>query len=160
MSVDQENDKPPKAHRELSQLMRLHERIMAELQDVRAELEAPSTAAVLRKLRNSTSTAPDEAFGRITASVEEAIRALQVFESEVKRELLADQEDVALEGLPDLPPALSRFLAERSQREGFSYVIDEDEVRGWIIRWKEYTDEGTIRGYGQIYERPHAWLEE
>lgn len=160
MSVDQDQEQQSdsRARRELSQLMRLHERLMGELQDVLTELEAPTTVEILRKLRNSTSAAPDEAFAGITASVEEAIRALQVFESEVKRELLSDDETVSLEGLPDLPPVLARFLAERSQEPGFSYELDQDEVRGWIIRWKEYTDEGTIRGYGHVYERPHAWL--
>lgn len=158
MSVDQEKDAT--AHRELGQLVRLHERILGVLQKVRSELEAPSTESILRKLRNSTATAPDEAFAQITASVEEAIRALQVFESEVKRELLADQDDQVLEGLPDLPPALARFLAERSQQPEFSYEIDQDAVRGWIIRWKEYTEKGTIRGSGHVYERPHAWLDQ
>ena len=38
--------------------------------------------------------------------------------------------------------------------------VDQDPVRGWIIRWKEYTHRGTVRGYGQICERPYAWLED
>lgn len=158
MSVEQQKDANDDARRELAQLMRLHERLLGELQDVLSELEAPTTTSILDRLRKSTSSAPDEAFAGITASVEEAIRALQVFESDVKRELLADREEIVLEGVPDLPPALARFLAERSQQPGFSYEVEQDEVRGWIIRWKEYTSAGTIRGYGHVYERPHAWL--
>jgi hypothetical protein len=36
----------------------------------------------------------------------------------------------------------------------------QDEVRGWMILWKEYTTRGTVRGFGQFYERPYAWLED
>ena len=36
----------------------------------------------------------------------------------------------------------------------------QDEVRGWVIRWKRYTLRGTVQGYGQFYERPYAWLED
>jgi hypothetical protein len=33
-------------------------------------------------------------------------------------------------------------------------------VRGWIVSWKEYTNRGTVRGYGQFCERPYAWLDD
>jgi len=49
---------------------------------------------------------------------------------------------------------LARFLSERTQFPGF-----KDEVRGWVIRWKEYTHRGTVRGCGQFYERLYAWLD-
>ena len=44
--------------------------------------------------------------------------------------------------------------------ERFSYEVRQDSVRGWVIAWKEYTAEGIVRGFGQFYERPYAWLEE
>ena len=51
-------------------------------------------------------------------------------------------------------------LWQRADQPGFNYWVDQDSVRGWIIRWKEYTHRGTVRGYGQICERPYAWLED
>jgi hypothetical protein len=59
-----------------------------------------------------------------------------------------------------MPAYLQRFLAERSNGPAFSYEVSQDEVRGWVIRWKEYTDQGTVRGFGQFYERPYAWLDD
>jgi hypothetical protein len=59
-----------------------------------------------------------------------------------------------------MPAYLERFLAESSSQAGFSYEVIQDEVRGWVVCWKEYTHRGTVRGYGQFYERPYAWLEE
>ena len=63
-------------------------------------------------------------------------------------------------GVPDLPSPLQRFLAERTQFPGFTYEVVQDEVRGWVIRWKEYTARGRVRGFGQFYERPYAYLDD
>ena len=65
-----------------------------------------------------------------------------------------------IEGITNMPAYLQRFLAERSQEPGFSYEVAQDPVRGWIVSWKEYTNRGTVRGYGQFYERPYAWLDD
>ena len=43
---------------------------------------------------------------------------------------------------------------------GFTYEVIHDENRGWIIKWKEYTAKGSVRGSGQFYERPYAWIDE
>jgi hypothetical protein len=59
-----------------------------------------------------------------------------------------------------MPAYLQRFLAERSQEPGFRYEVESDPVRGWIVSWKEYTNRGTVRGYGQFCERPYAWLDD
>lgn len=158
MAVEEEQTEQEK--RDLSQVMRMQERLMARLQEVRTELDAPATERILRKLRDRCGGTPEEAAGGVTAAVEEAIRSLQLLESEVKRALFADSNGPTTRGLPDLPAPLARFLAERSQLPGFSYELSEDPIRGWVIRWKEHTDDGTIRGYGQLYERPHAWLED
>ena len=54
----------------------------------------------------------------------------------------------------------ARFLAERAQEPGFTYEVIQDPVRGWIVAWKEFTNRGTVRGYGQFCERPYAWLDD
>jgi hypothetical protein len=96
----------------------------------------------------------------VTAAVEEAIRILKVWESEIRLALITNADAIEVEGVPNLPPSLARFLAERKQVPGFSYEVTQDEVRGWVIRWKEFTGSGTVRGCGQFYERPYAWLDE
>ena len=62
--------------------------------------------------------------------------------AELERPLSAGERDV-----------LDRLLT-------YGPTIIQDEVRGWMICWKEYTHRGTVRGYGQICERPYAWLED
>jgi hypothetical protein len=149
-----------KAVREYSQLLRIQERLLAMLQEALDEIGAPTTLNLLRQLRNETGSKAPEDFGRIANSVEGAIRELKIFQSEIQNELLSDRNDVSVAGVPNLPAPLARFLAERSQNERFSYEVRQDSVRGWIISWKEYTAEGMVRGFGQFYERPYAWLDE
>ncbi len=148
------------AVREYSQLLRIQERLLAMLQEALDEIGAPTTLNLLRQLRNQTGSKAPEDFGRIASSVEGAIRELKLFQSEIQNELLTDRVEVSVEGVSNLPAPLARFLAERSQNEGFSYDVRQDPVRGWIIAWKEYTAEGIVRGFGQFYERPYAWLDE
>ena len=124
------------------------------------ELRAPTTLNLLRALKKQTGTDVEESFGKITAAVEQAIRDLKVFESDLQHEIMEAHDEIEVEGVSNLPPAMARFLAERAQIPGFSYEVVQDDVRGWIICWKEYTHRGTVRGYGQFYERPYAWLEE
>jgi len=158
--MPQETKLKPQAVREYSQLLRIQERLLATLQEALNEIGAPTTLSLLRQLRNRTGSSAPEDFGRIANSVEGAIRELKLFQSEVENELLADRDEASVEGVPNLPAPLARFLAERAQGERFSYEVRQDPVRGWIIAWKEYTAEGIVRGFGQFYERPYAWLEE
>ena len=65
-----------------------------------------------------------------------------------------------MDGITNIPAYLQRFLAERAANPRFHYEVMQDEVRGWVVCWKEYTEKGTVRGYGQFYERPYAWLED
>ena len=65
-----------------------------------------------------------------------------------------------VEGVSNMPAYLQRFPGERAAQPGFSYDVVQDVERGWRARWKEYTTHGTVGGYGQFYERPHAWLED
>jgi len=146
--------------REFSQLLRIQQRLLGMLEEVADELGAPTTLSLLKEMRNRTGTTATESFGRITTAVETAIRELQVFESEVQREILAFPGHINIEGIPNLPAPLIRFLAERSQNPRFSYEVRQDAVRGWVIAWKEYAGEGVVRGFGQFYERPYAWLDD
>ncbi len=149
-----------KAKRENAQLLRLHERIMKQLQIVLGELRTPSTTKILRAIKQRTGSSPSEAIGEVTTAVEEAIRACKMSEADLRQDTLDNFGQVSVEGAENLPAALSRFLAERSELPGFSYTVIQDENRGWIIRWKEHTEWGTVRGSGQFYERPYAWLED
>ena len=149
-----------KAVREYSQLLRIQERLLSMLQEALDEIGAPTTQNLLRQLRNQTGSTAPEDFGRIASWVEGAIRDLKLFQSDIQNEFLADRSEVSVEGVSNLPAPLVRFLAERTTNEQFSYEVRQDPVRGWIIAWKEYTAEGIIRGFGQFYERPYAWLEE
>jgi hypothetical protein len=149
-----------RAVREYSQLLRIQERLLAVLQEALDEIGAPTTLNLLRQLRNRTGSKAPEDFGRIANSVEGAIRDLKLFQSEIQNELLDERSEVTVEGVSNLPAPLARFLAERTQNDRFSYEVRQDPVRGWIIAWKEYTAEGIVRGFGQFYERPYAWLEE
>jgi hypothetical protein len=153
---------PPKTNslREFSQLLRIQERLLGMLQEALIEVTAPTTLKLLRELRKRTGGATAESFGRVTTSVEGAIRELKAFSSEIQQELLDDPSEISVEGVSNLPAPLARFLAERTQNPRFSYEVRQDSVRGWVIAWKDYTAEGIVRGYGQFYERPYAWLEE
>jgi len=158
--MTQEVQPKPEVVREYSQLLRIQERLLAMLQEALDEIGAPTTLALLQQLRNQTGSKAPEDFGRIANQVEGAIRELKLLQSEIQNELLDQRSDVSVEGVSNLPAPLARFLAERTQNERFSYEVRQDPVRGWIISWKEYTAEGIVRGFGQFYERPYAWLEE
>ncbi len=148
------------ARREYAQLLRLHERIMKQLQMVLGELRNPITTKIMQAIKQRTGSTPAEAIGEVTTAVEEAIRACKMSEADLRQDPLDNFGQVAVEGADNLPATLARFLAERSELPGFSYTVIQDENRGWIIRWKEHTEWGTVRGAGQFYERPYAWLED
>lgn len=146
--------------RTYGQLLRMQERLLSYLERARAELEAPSTDHLVKDVRRRTGSTIPGCLSEARSAVEEALRAVQLCESEIHRELSSSENDLTIEGVSNLPPPLARFLAERIDLPGFGYEIRQDSIRGWIIRWKEYTEQGTVRGHGQFYERPYAWLEE
>lgn len=156
---------PPKpnpraqAKREYTQLLRLHEQLLAQFTRARDALLAPGTQDLVREIKARTGSAPD--LTEIKTSVEESIRALKLSQSQI-RSAVADDVDASfeVEGVANMPAYLQRFLAERAQEPGFSYQVEQDSVRGWIVSWKEYTNRGTVRGYGQFCERPYAWLDD
>ena len=145
--------------REYSQLLRLHEQLLSQFVRSRDELLAPGTDRLVKQIKSQTGSEPD--LTELKTAVEEAIRALKLSQSGIESAVMkADDVSIEVEGINNLPPYLQRFLAERAGQPGFSYDVSDDPVRGWIIRWKEYTAQGTVRGYGQICERPYAWLED
>jgi hypothetical protein len=148
-----------RAKREYTQLLRLHERLLTKFERAREELGAPGTTELVKEIKARTGSAPDLA--PIKTAIEETIRALKLSESAVQSSVLeTPTTHSAVEGITNMPVYLQRFLAERAEAPGFSYEVGQDPVRGWVVCWKEYTTKGTVRGYGQFYERPYAWLED
>jgi len=155
------NETEASATREYAQLLRAHDRTRRQLQEILDDLSAPGMQNLLREIRRRTGNAPQQSMAEVVSAVEEALRALQVAESETNLAIHeGDDSAFRVDGIDNLPARLGRFLAERTQLPGFSYEVEQDEVRGWIVKWKEYTGDGRIRGYGQFYERPYAWIDE
>jgi hypothetical protein len=155
---DQEQS-PTQAKREYTQLLRVYEQLLGQFMRARDELVAPHTQDLVKEIKGRTGTAPD--LTEIKTAVEESIRALELSQSQI-RGAVTDDPDATFEidGVANMPAYLQRFLAERTQEPGFTYGVEQDPVRGWIVSWKEYTNRGTIRGYGQFCERPYAWLDD
>lgn len=144
--------------REYAQLIALHARLHDQLERIRDELVSPGTMALLQDIRSRAGTAPDLA--EIVTAVEEAVRAFQLSDATLRDGVEAEVGSFHIDGISNLPSHIQRFLAERASTPGFKYDVVDDDIRGWIIRWKEYTHRGTIRGFGQFCERPHAWLDD
>ena len=152
-------DAKPQAKREYAQLLRLHEQLLAQFTRAREALLAPGTTGLVKEIKRRTGSAPDLA--EIKTAVEHAIRALKLSESGIRGAVSVELDATFhVEGVSNMPAYLQRFLAERAQEPGFSYHVEQDPVRGWIISWKEFTHRGTVRGYGQFCERPYAWLDD
>lgn len=147
------------AKREYTQLLRLHEQLLGQFVRARDELLAPGTDSLVKRIKARTGSEPD--LTELKTAVEESIRTLKLSQSHIESAVTADADpNHEVEGISNLPAYLQRFLAERAGQPGFDYEVVQDEVRGWMICWKEYTNRGTVRGYGQICERPYAWLED
>jgi hypothetical protein len=156
-----EANRPDASERkELSDLILLQDRIIEALKGVKDQLAHPMAQDLMRAYARLDGDV--ETMSRVLASVESAIRDLKISEVEVRKALQEDSsvEEPRADGLPDLPAPLARFLAVRAESPGFEYEVLQDPDRGWIIRWKEFTSQGTVRGHGQFYERPYAWLED
>jgi hypothetical protein len=150
---------PAKAKRQYAQLLRLHERLLGRFMRARDELLAPGTDSLVREIRSQTGSAPD--LTELKTAVEESIRALKLSQSQIQSAVTDEASSSAeIEGVTNMPAYLRRFLAERAQEPSFTYEVTQDPVRGWVVSWKEYTSRGTVRGFGQFYERPYAWLDD
>lgn len=153
-----QNATEKEAGSEFLQLLELHERLMRELQEVRDELGAPETKRMVSRLQARTGSIP-EGVGSVTAAIEEALRAIKLSESTLRTEMSQTHPEMKIDGIDNMPAVLARFIADRSANPGFHYKVIHDENRGWIVQWKEYWD-GNVRGSGQFYERPYAWLDD
>lgn len=151
-------DAKPRVTREHAQLLRLHERLLAQLGRMLDDVTSPSTNALLKEMKSRSGTMPP--LSDVASALEEAVRALKLSDAQVRKGFNESPGGLIVEGVPNLPAHLQRFLAERASQPGFSFEVVQDEVRGWMICWKEYTHRGTVRGYGQFYERPYAWIED
>jgi hypothetical protein len=154
------SDELSEARREYAQLLRLHERLNTQLRRIRDELATPELATLLKEISRRTGSSPRSSLTEVRSAVEEALRGLKVAGSEAHAALTDEGDPIEVPGIDALPSALARFLAERQNLPGFEYEVLQDEVRGWVIRWREETADGRIRGFGQFYERPYAWLDE
>jgi hypothetical protein len=158
---------PQDATTAASQLLSQQERALKFVQRIRDELDTPLTRALVSRLSKDSKTEARESVVEVLSKVEDTLRAIQFCQSELHRELMAPQQETlekggGLEtqpGADGLPEAMLRFLATRQAVPGFTYELDRDAIRGWVIHWKEYTDKGVVRGAGHFYERPYAWLE-
>ena len=152
-------DSQLQAKREYTQLLRLHEQLLGQFTRSRDELLAPGTESLVKQIKGRTGSEPD--LTGLKTAVEEAIRTLKLSQSTIQTAITENPDATyEVEGVDNMPAYLQRFLAERAGQPGFTYEIVQDEVRGWIICWKEFTNRGTVRGYGQICERPYAWLDD
>jgi hypothetical protein len=143
-----------------AQLQRSQERAIQVLLEAKSELDSPLSRTLLERLKSEGTTELYESVKQVVVKLEDAIRSAQYCQSEIHRELVSHRTDLEPTGIANLPPALARFLAERKDTPGFTYTVRQDLVRGWIVHWKEYTARGTVRGSGQLYERPFAWLDQ
>lgn len=146
--------------REFTRLLRLEEHIRTQLQLVEAELESTGTRSLLEQIREVSGSELATEVGEIQDLIRLAIKRLYRGERALRRELDSTPTEWPVEGIGVLPQRLARFLADRADHPGFTYEVIEDEVRGWIIQWKEFGPNGVVRGSGQFYERPYAWLDE
>ncbi len=158
--ITTEDDASPERTRICSQLQRHQERALQILNEAKAELGSPLTKTLLQRLQNDGAAEVVDCVRQVVARLEDAIRATEYSQSEIHRELLTTRGTVEAAGVSNLPQGLARFLAERKDTPGFTYEVRQDAVRGWIIQWKEYTHRGTVRGSGQFYERPYAWIDQ
>ena len=142
------------------QLLHSHTRLLNQLREIRDHLIAPGSIEILTAIRRRTGADPDATLSEITTAVEQAIHALKLREGQIHDEVMEDYEQAEVDGIGNLPATLARFLVERMEMPGFTYEVIHDENCGWIILWKEYTQTGSVRGSGQFYERPYAWIDE
>lgn len=142
------------------QLLRQQDRSLLHLQRVLAELDAPIMRSLLLRLREASGGEVETAMAEAIDRLAKAIHSLEFCVTETRRELISARGGSDESRREGLPPALARFLAERENAPGFTWTAEQDPVRGWIVRWKQQTAQGIVRGAGHLCERPYAWIEE
>ncbi len=143
-------------------LLRNEAELRARLERMRAGISHPAFERLLDGLAR-----PDEARARVqdlAGHLEEALRTLGALRGELTR----PEEGTRVGGIrppeggealpPGLPETLDRFLRDRARSPGFSYTVGHDPVRGWAVRWKEHSRDGSIYASGRLYQRPWEWM--
>ncbi len=154
------SDSGPPLTREYTRLLGLQEHLRTQLERIQSELESPAARALIEEVRARSDSQLPEGLRRVREAVASAVEGLSASERELRAVLETDPGDMAIAGVTNLPVRLARFIAERRDLPGFHYDVLQDDVRGWIIVWKEYNTDGSIRGSGRFYERPYAWLDD
>ena len=134
--------KTGEAKREYGQLLHLHARLLRQLQQIRDDLAAPGTGAIIRAIRRRTGTSPDEGLSDVAGAVEEAIRALKLSESKVREEIMADQRTG---GGPNHGRKSSKFIQDCTICCTCRPTLPDAAVlkgRGNGIKWRMWTPPG------------------
>jgi hypothetical protein len=138
-------------------ILRQQDRLRQEFLRLRAELDSPQARELRRGLRQGGRIELAEGLTQILESVEGALRSVRTLEG-----VLRSPEGAGTRPYPDLPSELPlrlrQFLDERRRKGRLEWTLEGDPLRGWVLRWKETTPEGKVRGSGRLYERPHAWI--
>jgi len=143
-----------------SQLLTQNGRALQSLQTLSQALDTPATRTLLGKLRDEATTDAEAAVEQVLAKLEGLLQAVHYCQSELRRELESSQGSDSLRDRDHLPGALGRFITERESSPGFSWETFEDPIRGWVVKWKQMTAAGTVRGAGQLWEKPYAWMDD
>ncbi|CAN5737079.1 hypothetical protein BH23GEM11_BH23GEM11_15740 [soil metagenome] len=105
-----------------------------------------------------------ERLAALTLALEESLRELTSLHAELTRPEegaspgSGDSDGPARELPPEMAETLRRYLRRHARSRGFRHEILHDEVRGWVVRWKEVADDGSVLASGRLYERPWKWL--
>jgi len=143
-----------------AQLLTQNGRALQYLQTASQTLDTPATRTLLSKLRSEATTDAEAAVEQVLAKLEGLIQAALYCQSELRRELENSQGKESIRDRDHLPGALGRFITERESSPGFSWETFEDPIRGWVVKWKQMTAAGTVRGAGQLWEKPYAWMDD
>jgi hypothetical protein len=143
-------------------LLRHEAELRSRLERMCAGLADPALARVVDGLARPEGVR--ERISALTLALEESLRELTGLHAELTRpeETASASTAGADAGQPRLPPEiaamLQRFLRRHARSRGFRHELRHDEVRGWVVRWKEVADDGTVVASGRLYERPWKWL--
>ncbi|TVP50015.1 MAG: hypothetical protein EA350_01120 [Gemmatimonadales bacterium] len=143
-------------------LLRHEAELRDRLQRMCAGLADPALARVIDGLAR-----PDgvrERIGALNLALEESLRELTSLHAELTRPEEGSTSDFGHPGsatsqLPhEMAETLRRYLRRHASSRGFRHEIRHDDVRGWVVRWREVADDGSVVASGRIYERPWKWL--
>jgi len=143
-------------------LLRHEAELRGRLERMCAGLGDPALARVVDGLARPEGVR--ERIAALTLALEESLRELTSLHAELTRpeEVLSPDSGSAGSDDSQLPremaETLRRYLRRHARSRGFRHELLHDEVRGWVVRWREIADDGTVVASGRLYERPWKWL--